>query len=212
MLVSAIHAAPRPLALNLSKPDGTTPRRVAVAAANLLDTHSSPVHPAAQLGAPQPDTTHPQQDPSQPPKPSLPLATHISVAEGVTAKAPSRVQHTTAAPAVQQGATQHHVAALEVLWQIFQYAEAAGMKLTSDAMDTVWTVLATTGNYQLQLADLINLHKADHAFHSLSLPGKSHLPHGGNEMMVVLLQESSPKCCHLLLNGALILVMFWLML
>ena len=161
LLALTINAAPKPSGLNLSNPDGTAPHQVAVAVADLLDAQPSPVqHPAIQSGAPQPDSTHSQKDPSQKLGPQLELAIQsieaMLVPEGFTAEVPRKVQSITAdkaAPVVLQEAAQHHMTLHEVIWQIFQYAE----ELTLKAVETVWTSLAMTGNHQLQLADLVYL-------------------------------------------------------
>ena len=118
LLLDAIKATPpsRPSALKISGSDGSAPPNVASAAYALLAAHSEALPPAVSQPMTQP-TLQPAQPDSAKAMSSEPKPAH-----------------------------EYQVPVPEVLWQIFEYAEHAGLELSTSGMRVVWTSQAMPGD------------------------------------------------------------------
>ena len=164
LLEKIITAAPllHPSTLKLSVTDGGAAPDVASAAADLLAAHSN----ACQADALQPSPVQQlsaQSTPAQPdvgqPKPPCNDHTHnidqqppldglASRTSAHTSQLPGEEHISTADKANRLAlpvANQQALAVPEVLWQVFAYAEKAGLQLTELAVRNMWTSQAMSG-------------------------------------------------------------------
>ena len=109
---------PEPSALKISLSDGCAPLDVALAANALLAAHSEAAPPAVSQQSP---VTHTTLQPAQP--------------DSAKAMSPE-----------PNPAHEYQVPVPEVLWQIFEYAEHAGLELSTSGMRVVWTSQAMPGD------------------------------------------------------------------